>query len=49
MGNMELLGTEGSRSGAHLAGGVSLMYFLELRWEPGIYSRVMAGVAVENS
>ena len=46
---MELLGMEGRRIGVHLVGGVSLMYFLELRWEPGVYSRVTAGMAVQNS
>ena len=24
------------------------MVFLELRWEPGVYSRVTAGMAIQN-
>ena len=30
-------------------GGVSLMVFCELRWEPGEYSRVTEGMALQNS
>ena len=33
----------------HLSARVSLMVFLELRWEPGEYSRVTAGMAIQNS
>ena len=29
--------------------GVSLMGFLELRQEPGLYSRVTAGISIRNS
>ena len=29
--------------------GRSLMVFLELRWEPGVHSRIMAGIAMQNS
>ena len=49
MGNVELLGMEGRRIRPHLAGGVSIMYFLELQWEPGVYSRGTAGMAIQNS
>ena len=33
----------------HLAGRESLMGFLELRQEPGLYSRVTAGMSIRNS
>ena len=29
--------------------GVVSFFFLELRWEPGVYSRVMAGMNLQSS
>ena len=34
--------------GPHLAARESLMGFLELRQEPGVYSRVTAGMSIRN-
>ena len=45
IGNKELLCTQRRGIGPHLSGAASLMVFLELRREPGVCSRVMAGVA----
>ena len=37
------------KSGLISRRGGSLMVFLELQWEPGLYSRVMVGMALQNS
>ena len=39
---------QGNRASSLTEGG-SLMVFLMLQWEPGVYYRVMAGVAIQNS
>ena len=49
IGNMELLCTQCRGIGPHLAARGSLMGFLDLRQEPGVYSRVPAGMAIQNS
>ena len=38
-----------TESGLISQGGESLMGFLELRQEPGVYSRVTAGMTIRNS
>ena len=42
-------GHNAGESGLISQGGESLMGFLELRQEPGVYSRVTAGMSIRNS
>ena len=48
IGNTELLCTHCRGFGPHLTPRGCLMGFLELRQEPGVYSRVTAGMAIRN-
>ena len=40
---------QGNRASSRSKGKESLMGFLELRQEPGVYSRVTAGMSIRNS
>ena len=47
--NTELLCTQCRESGLISWGGISVMGFLELRQEPGVYSRVTVVMVIRNS
>ena len=49
IGKTQLLWTQCRESRLISQGGESLMCFLELRQEPGLYSRVTAGMPIRNS
>ena len=49
LGKRKCSGHNTGESGLISQGGESLMGFLELRQEPGIYSRVTAGMSIRNS
>ena len=49
MGNMELHCMQCRGIEPHLSARGSLMFFLELQQEPGVHSRGMAGMAIQNS
>ena len=49
IGKTQLLWTQCRGIGLISQGGESLMGFLELRQEPGLYSRVTAGMSIRNS
>ena len=48
IGNKALLCTNAGELGLISQRGGSFMVFLKLRWEPGVHSRVTAGVAINN-
>ena len=48
-GKRNCSGHNAGESGLISQGGESLMGFLELRQEPGVYSRVTAGMTIRNS
>ena len=49
LGKCNCSGHNAGESGLISQGGESLMGFLELRQEPGVYSRVRAGMSIRNS
>ena len=49
IGKTQLLWKQCRESGLISQGGESLMGFLELRQEPGVYSRVTEGMSIRNS
>ena len=49
LGKRNCSGHNAGESGLISQGGESLMGFLELRQEPGVYSRVTAGMSIRNS
>ena len=49
LGKRNCSGHSAGESGLISQGGESLMGFIELRQEPGIYSRVTAGLSIRNS
>ena len=49
LGKRNCSGHNARESGLISQGGESLMGFLELRQEPGVYSRVTAGMSIRNS
>ena len=49
LGKRNYYGHNAGESGLISQGGESLMGFLELRQEPGVYSRVTAGMSIRNS
>ena len=49
LGKSNCSGHNAGESGLISKGGESLMGFLELRQEPGVYSRVTAGMSIRNS
>ena len=48
-GKTQLLWTQCRGIGPHLAGRESLMGFVELQQEPGVYSRITAEMSIRNS
>ena len=49
LGKCNCSGQNAGETGLSSQGGESLMGFLELRPEPGVYSRVTAGMSIRNS
>ena len=49
LGKRNCSGHNAGESGLISQGGESLMGFLEVRQEPGVYSRVTAGMSIRNS
>ena len=49
LGKRNCSGNNAGESGLITQGGESLMGFLDLRQEPGVYSRVTAGMPIRNS